>query len=168
MLDINGTIIVQIINFILMVIILSVIAYKPIMKMMKERADKIANDLDSAEREKGLAEELRKDYQRQLSDARKQAQQILDKAVQQAEISKEEILAETRLANAKLLKQAEEEITRARDKMLQEMRAQIVTLSIELAGKVLAREVNAADNERMLNDYISELKFTTAGENHVN
>ena len=151
-----------------MVIILSVIAYKPIMKMMKERADKIANDLDSAEREKGLAEELRKDYQRQLSDARKQAQQILDKAVQQAEISKEEILAETRLANAKLLKQAEEEITRARDKMLQEMRAQIVTLSIELAGKVLAREVNAADNERMLNDYISELKFTTAGENHVN
>ena len=164
MLDINGTIVVQIINFLLMVVILSFVAYKPIMKMMQERSDKIASDLDNAEKDRNLAEELKRDYQRQLNDARKQAQQILDKAVQQAESAKDDVLNVTRSENAKLLKQVQEEITREREKMFMEVRSQIVSLSIDCAAKVLAREINVADNERMINDYVSKLNFNSAGE----
>ncbi|MEI6285589.1 MAG: F0F1 ATP synthase subunit B [Bacillota bacterium] len=164
MLDINGTIVVQIINFLLMVVILSFIAYKPIMKMMQERSDKIANDLDNAEKDRNLAEELKRDYQRQLNDARKQAQQILDKAVQQAESAKDDVLNITRSENAKLLKQVQEEIAREREKMFLEVRSQIVSLSIDCAAKVLGREINVADNERMINDYVSKLNFDSAGE----
>ncbi|MFA6074957.1 MAG: F0F1 ATP synthase subunit B [Negativicutes bacterium] len=168
MLDINGTIVVQIINFLLMVVILSFVAYKPIMKMMQERSDKIANDLDNAEKERAIAEELKLDYQRQLNDARKQAQLILDKAVQQAESAKDDVLNITRAENAKLLKQVQEEIAREREKMFLEVRSQIVSLSIECAAKVLAREVNKADNERLISDYVSKLTFDSAGEKHVN
>ena len=164
MLDINGTIVVQIINFLLMVVILSFIAYKPIMKMMQERSDKIANDLDNAEKDRNLAEELKRDYQRQLNDARKQAQQILDKAVQQAESAKDDVLNITRSENAKLLKQVQEEIAREREKMFLEVRSQIVSLSIDCAAKVLGREISVADNERMINDYVSKLNFDSAGE----
>lgn len=168
MLDINGTIIVQIINFLLMVVILSFVAYKPIMKMMQERSDKIASDLDNAEKERLTAEELKRDYQRQLNDARKQAQQILDKAVQQAEAAKDDVLSATKLENAKLLKQVQDELTREREKMFVEVRSQIVSLSIDCAAKILAREVNKADNERMINDYVSKLNFDSVGEEHVN
>jgi F-type H+-transporting ATPase subunit b len=168
LLDINGTIVVQIINFLLMVVILSFVAYKPIMKMMQERSDKIANDLDNAEKERAIAEELKLDYQRQLNDARKQAQLILDKAVQQAESAKDDVLNITRAENAKLLKQVQEEIAREREKMFLEVRSQIVSLSIECAAKVLAREVNKADNERLISDYVSKLTFDSAGEKHVN
>jgi len=167
LLDINGTIVVQIINFLLMVVILSFVAYKPIMKMMQERSDKIANDLDSAEKERTTAEELKRDYQRQLNDARKQAQQILDKAVQQAEAAKDDVLSITKTENAKLLKQVQEEIVREREKMFLEVRSQIVSLSIDCAAKVLGREVNQADNERMISDYVGKLNFDTAGEKHV-
>ena len=168
MLDINGTIVVQIINFLLMVVILSFVAYKPIMKMMQERSAKIASDLDNAEKERTIAEELKRDYQRQLNDARKQAQQLLDKAVQQAEAAKDDVLSITKTENAKLLKQVQEEIVREREKMFLEVRSQIVSLSIDCAAKILGREVNKADNERMISDYVSKLTFDTAGEKNVN
>ena len=96
MIDLNATLIAQIINFLLLVALLTKFAYKPLMKALADRQAKIADSLNSAEQERAEAAKLRQEYQQQLLDARTQAQAIVEKAMRLAEQSKEEILEEAR------------------------------------------------------------------------
>jgi len=113
--DINATLIAQIINFLILVAILTKVAYKPLMKVLEDRKNKIAESMESAEREKIAAAQLKSEYQDLLVEARTQAQAIVEKAMKLAEQSKDEILESAREENARLLKIAQEEIARERD-----------------------------------------------------
>ena len=70
MVDINGTLILQFVNFIVLVLILAKFAYKPLLKVMEERRQRIAADLDEAAKAKTEAAQLKADYEAQLRDAR--------------------------------------------------------------------------------------------------
>ena len=78
MIDINATLIAQMLNFLILVVLLRAVAYKPIVKMLKEREDNIANNLKQAEDDKAEAKKALEQYQAQLADARVQAQEIMD------------------------------------------------------------------------------------------
>lgn len=155
--ELNATLIAQIINFLILVAILTKVAYKPLMKVLADRQAKIAESLETAEREKASAEELKREYQVQLAAARTQAQEIVDKAVKLAEQTKEEILEEARTENARLLKVAQEEITRERDRALSEMRNEVVALSVLAAEKVIGRNLDAEINGKLVTEFIDKL-----------
>lgn len=157
MVELNATLIAQIINFLILLAILSKVAYKPLMKALADRQAKIAESLETAERERASAEELKREYQAQLAAARTQAQEIVDKAVKLAEQTKEEILEEARAENARLLKTAQEEIARERDRALAEMRNEVVALSVLAAEKVIARNLDAETNGKLVTDFIEKL-----------
>lgn len=157
MVELNATLIAQIINFLILLAILSKVAYKPLMKALADRQAKIAESLETAEREKASAEELKREYQAQLSAARTQAQEIVDKAVKLAEQTKEEILEEARAENARLLKTAQEEIARERERALAEMRNEVVALSVLAAEKVIARNLDAETNGKLVTEFIEKL-----------
>ena len=91
MVELNGTLIAQIVNFLILVGILTKFAYKPLMKALEDRQKKIADSIDSAERERQEAQQLKLNYQQQLSDARAEAQAIVEKAEKLAEETKEQI-----------------------------------------------------------------------------
>lgn len=157
MVELNATLIAQIINFLILVAILRMVAYKPLMKALADRQAKIEESLEIAEREKASAEELKREYLAQLAAARIQAQEIVDKAVKLAEQSKEEILDEARTENARLLKVAQEEIARERDRALSEMRNEVVALSVLAAEKVIARNLDAETNGKLVSEFIEKL-----------
>ena len=85
MIDINPTLLAQIINFLILVILLKAVAYKPIVKMLKEREDKIAQNIKAAEDDEIKAKGVLKEYQERLAGARIQAQEIVDKAEKRAQ-----------------------------------------------------------------------------------
>ena len=72
-------------------------AYKPLVSMMQERKERIAKDLADAQAARNEAEQFKADYAAQIANARQEAQQIVEKAVQQAEATTREQLA--RLVN---------------------------------------------------------------------
>ena len=82
---IDGTLLVQLVNFIILVILLAKFAYKPIMKVLHERQAKIANSIESAENDEQKAKQVLAEYQKQLADARIAAQSIVDKAAKRAQ-----------------------------------------------------------------------------------
>lgn len=85
MVDINlGTLLFQIVNFFVLVGILAKFAYKPLLKVLEDRRNKIASDLDNAAQARQSAEQMKAEYEAQLSKARSEAQAIVDKAVKQA------------------------------------------------------------------------------------
>jgi len=120
--DLNATLIAQIINFLILVAILSKVAYKPLMKALADRQARIADSLETADQERSAAEQLKREYMEQLAQARVQAQAIVDKATKLAEETKEEIMQEARTEHARLLKEAREEIAREQQRAIAELK----------------------------------------------
>lgn len=157
MVDLNATLIAQIINFLILVAILTKVAYKPLMKALADRQAKIADSLETAEQEKQAAEKLRQEYLAQLAEARTQAQAIVEKAAKLAEQTKEQMLKEAREESARLLKATQEEIARERDLAIAELKGEVVTLAVAAAAKIVAQNMDDAANARIVEDFITNL-----------
>ena len=80
MIELNATLIAQILNFLILVVILRLVAYKPVARLLQQRSDKIQGDLDKAESDRKEAEATLVQYRQKLSDANVKAQEIVDKA----------------------------------------------------------------------------------------
>ena len=157
MVDLNATLIAQIINFLILVAILTKVAYKPLMQALADRQAKIADSLETAEQEKQAAEKLKQEYLAQLAEARTQAQAIVEKAAKLAEQTKEEILKEAREESNRLLKATQEEITRERERAIAELKGEVVTLAVAAASKIIAQNMDEQANSRIVNDFINNL-----------
>lgn len=163
MVELNATLIAQIINFVILLAVLKKLAWKPLLQAIEDRKNKIESDLSRAEKEKTVAEQLRAEYQQQLSEARNQAQAIIEKATKLAEQTKEQILDEARAENARLLKAAQEQIAVERDRALAEMRSEVVNLSIAAASKIIGQNLDATANAKLVADFIDKLDDQKTG-----
>lgn len=157
MVDLNATLIAQIINFLILVAILTKVAYKPLMQALADRQAKIADSLETAEKEKQAAEKLRQEYLAQLTEARTQAQAIVDKAAKLAEQTKEEMLKEAREESARLLKATQDEIARERERAIAELKGEVVTLAVAAASKIIAQNMDETANAKIVDDFINNL-----------
>jgi F-type H+-transporting ATPase subunit b len=157
LIDFNATLIAQIINFVILLALLTKLAWKPIMQMLEDRKTQIESDLANADKERQNAEQLRAEYQQQLAEARTQAQAIIEKAAKLAEQTKEQILEEARAENARLLKAAQEQIAIERERALAEMRSEVVALSVAAASKIIGQNLDANANAKLVADFIDKL-----------
>lgn len=128
MVDINGTLIFQFVNFIVLVLILAKFAYKPLLKVMEERRERIEIDLHEAAQAKEDAAQLKADYEQQLRDARAQAQAIVDKAVKVADQEAQAHVQAIREQIAREKEIAQAEIVNEREIALKQMRQEVVFL----------------------------------------
>ncbi len=157
MVELNATLIAQIINFLLLAYILKKFVFGKVLQAMSDRQARIVGNLESADRERAAAEELKREYQEQLAQARTQAQVIVEKATKLAEQAKDDILKEARAEHARLLKDAQEEIARERERAVAELRNEVVSLSIAAAGKIIGQNLDANANAKLVSDFINNL-----------
>ena len=150
------TIVAQILNFLILVLILKFVAYKPVMKMLKEREEKIARSIDAAEADEQKAKELLAEYNKQLADARIKAQEIVDKAMKRAQ-ERDASVAETRREIEQMRKAAKEDIARERERAAMQLRGEMVALSMQAAGKIIAANMDNKTNEKLVSDFIDQL-----------
>ncbi len=161
MVDLNGTLVLQILNFIVLVLILAKYAYKPLLETMEERKRRIENDLVNAEQARAEATSMKAEYAAQLQEARKEAQAIIETAKQQAEAESQAQIKELRAQLVKEKEIARQEIEREREKAMQQIRAEVVNLSVEVAAKLIGKNVSSADNTALVEDTIAKLDSTT-------
>lgn len=157
MIEINATILAQIINFLLLVILLRAVAYKPVARLLQQRSDKIRGDLDKAEADRKAAEQTLEQYKAQLSDAHKKAQAIVDKANLAARQEHDAAVEETRREIERMKLAAQTEIENERNRAFDQMKSQIVSLSLAAAGKVVSKNIDTKENDKLVNDFISSL-----------
>ena len=86
MVNFNATLIAQVLNFLILVFILAKFAYKPLMKIMDDRKNKIAGDLAAAETAKTDAESIKAEYAAKLAAARQEAQPLSTMRVKQRKL----------------------------------------------------------------------------------
>ena len=158
-----GTILAQMLNFFILVWILARFAYKPLVSMMQERKERIAKDLADAQAARNEAEQFKADYAAQIANARQEAQQIVEKAVQQAEATTREQLAAAREQIEREKERARQDIVNERDRAMNSLRNEVVSLSVAMAGKVVAKDMNSETNTKLIEDAIRQLDSKTIG-----
>ncbi|MCI6869966.1 MAG: F0F1 ATP synthase subunit B [Selenomonadales bacterium] len=164
MIDINATILAQMLNFLILVVVLRAVAYKPIVKMLKDREDTIAASLKKADDDAAKAEAALKEYQDQLANARTKAQDIVDKAEKRAQEDHEAFVQATQKEIAQMKEAAEQQIQRERQQAVEQLKGEMITLSLAAASKIVSKNMDADENEKLIGEFIDQLDKDKIGD----
>lgn len=152
-----GYLISQMVNFLLLLIILWIFLYKPIVRLLDRRREKIKTDLEEAERARSQAEGARQQYEEQLEEAKEERRSILAQAREQAEKMREEILENARAEARELVAKTEEEMDALRRQALAGAQDDIADLALAAASKVVGESLDDKDHRRLIRDFIAEM-----------
>ena len=131
--------------------------FNPVMKIITERQQEIDNLYAGANSAKSEAEALRNEYQEKLSDARSTSERIVKEAVARGQAREEDIIRKANADAAAILDKASADIAQEKKKALNDAKNEISGLAMAIAGKVVGRELNAADQEQLIDRFIDEL-----------
>jgi len=148
-----------VVNFIILLILLSVILYKPVLKTLDERQTKIKDSMEQAERIKQQVVQSEENIKTQLESARKDGQKIVAQAEQIGERLKTEAKEEARHEAESLVSKARVEIQRQRDKDVEDLRKQFADIAISAAEKVIKETLDKQKHRKLIDDVLEEAKF---------
>jgi F-type H+-transporting ATPase subunit b len=143
--------------FLILLFVLRKWAWGPILGALEAREKRIQDALDDASRERVEASKLLNEHRKLLDESRDQAQQIIVDGRKAGERLKGDIVDEARKQAGLIVDNAREDIERERDNALETLRREAVDLSISAASRVLDKEVDSAENRRLVEKYLEGL-----------
>ncbi len=155
--NINLTLIAQLITFFVFVMFCMKFVWPPIMSALEERKAKIADGLAAAEKGQHEEELAKKRAIEILKEAKDKAQDIISQADKRASEIVEESKDIARVEAERIVTAANAEIEQEAHRAREALRGQVVTLAVQGAGKVLKKEIDAKANEDLLNDLVAQL-----------
>jgi F-type H+-transporting ATPase subunit b len=156
-LGINPSLLIAfVVNFIILFVILSLVAYKPIVKMLNERQAKIKESMDQAEKIRQETARSEEEIKAHLEKARKEGQGVIAQATQIGDRLKEEAKQGAREEAESLITKARSEIQRERDKSIEELRAEFADIAILAAEKVINETLDKKRHRKIIDEVIKE------------
>ena len=131
--------------------------FKPVQNMIDSRQKEIDDLYADAGRSKAEAEELKTQYEGQLSEANAERERILKAAHQRALQQQETMLREAQEQAARTLKRADEQIELEKKQARNELKNEVSDMAVQIAGAVLARDVKPAEHEALIDSFIDGL-----------
>ena len=141
-------------NLLILFLVMKKFLYKPVKKMLEARKNEVEETYRTAEEAKSNALDLKQEYEEHLKNAKEEAGELLRSATQKAQLRSEEIMAEAQQKSAGMLKRAEEQIAHEKKQAVNEIRNEISDMAIMAAEKVVAKELDKADHERLIEEFI--------------
>ena len=129
----------------------------PVMKIITDRQQEIDNLYSDANSAKTQAEDLKSEYQLKLSDAQATSDRIVKEAVSRGQAREEEIIRKANAEAAAIMDKASADIAQEKKKALNDAKDEISEMAMAIAGKVVGRELNAADQQSLLDSFIDGL-----------
>lgn len=144
--------------FLCLLIVLGKFVWPAILSGLQAREEKIRTDLTDAEAARADAEKLKADFEERIADAHAEARKLLDSARADADQLRNKLKAETESEMANLRQRAADDIDRAKAAALQDLYATSAELATAVAGKILQRQVDDADTQRLVEQSLAELQ----------
>jgi F-type H+-transporting ATPase subunit b len=146
----------QVINFLLLLYLLNRFLFQRVFALLDERKERIGKGLEDAEAAARDRELARAERDAAVSEARKEAAEMIAAANKIATDTRNEILSEARADAEKVTARARDEITAEKDKAMGELRAQVADLALEAAAKLVRSDMNATTQRRLVEDFLDE------------
>ncbi len=139
-----------ILTFVVMMGLLAKLAFKPIGEALERRGSTIKAQLDEAERSRAEAKKLMEDYQKQIAEARVEAGKVIEEARQLGEKVRKDVVDKANSEASAIVSRSAEEIVRQKEKGIQEMKDTVASLSVQIAGRIIEKEVNEATHKQLV------------------
>ena len=144
-------------SFLLLVFLVKKFAWGNIVGILDQRAQKISEDIDSAEAARKKAEDLAQKREEALAGSREEAAAIVETAKETAEKNKAGILADAAEEVSRLKQKANKEIAQSKEDALKAIKSDVVDLSINLASKILGQSLDKEAQSQLIDNYIDKL-----------
>jgi len=143
--------------FAVLLVLLAKFAFKPIAEALDRRGETIKKSIEDADKQRAEAKKLLEDYQKQVADARNEAGKIIEEARQLGERVRKEVVEKATAESSATVQRAQEEIQRQKEKGIQEMKDTVAALSVQIASRVIEKEVNEATHHQLIENLIKDL-----------
>ena len=151
------TFVAQICNLMIQLVIFKKLLLNPVKKVIAERKAKADSQIADAQKLRTEAEAMKAEYEQNLQNARTEANQIVAAAQKTATTRSEELLGEARAQAAALKQKAEADIAQERKKAVNEVKDEIGGMAMEIASKVVEREIREADHKDLIDEFIKNV-----------
>ena len=151
------TFLAQVCNLMIQLVIFKKLLLNPVKKVIAERKAKADSQIADAEKLRTEAEAMKAEYEQNLQNARTGANQIVAAAQKTAAARSEELLGEARAQAAALKQKAEADIAQERKKAVNEVKDEIGGMAMEIASKVVEREIKEADHQDLIDEFIKNV-----------
>ena len=141
-------------NMMITFAVLKKFLFKPVKKMIDDRQAEIDTMCADADAAKQKAAELEQEYQQHLQSIRDERDTLLREATARAQKREEEIVGEARAEAAALRAAAEADIAQERKKAVNDLKNEIGGIAVDIAGKVVEREINETDHKALIDEFI--------------
>jgi len=148
--------VVFVINFIVLIVLLRLFLYKPVLKMLDERAKRTADAMEQAEATKQEYEQAKVEVQKQIEKGRQEAQAILTQTMQVGERLKEESRQEAQKQAQVIVDRTRTELEAERDKIVGDLRREFVDISISAAEKVIKETLDKEKHRKLIEETLRE------------
>jgi F-type H+-transporting ATPase subunit b len=155
--QINGTVIVELITFLIMLAILARYVYPEIVKLAEARQLAIAQQLKEAEQARAEAEQRLTEAAAKLEDARKTAQGVIDAATKSGEQLRSELKQKAEDESKRTIEAAKKEIEAERERAVQSVRNEVASLVVAATEKVIGETLDDDKHRRLIDKAIQEV-----------
>ncbi len=150
------SLIAYLLNFLILLGILYLLAYKPILRLLDQRAERIRESLAAADQARQEATSAREAIEEQINEARREGQRLLDQAREAAERFRTEEMDRARTEAETFIERAHSDIQRERDAAIQEVRANFGDLAITAAERVIRRSLDRQAHQELITQVLEE------------
>lgn len=155
---INGIdILLYIVNIVILFFLLKFLLHKPISRFLAARSKKISDSLDFAEQEKQKAIAKKEEYDKLLAASQSEAAKIVAEGHERADKSYNEAVEQGKAEARQLIARAMREIEQERRAAIEGMRTEIADMAVQLAEKILEREISLEDNRKIIDEFFEKV-----------
>src|SRR4051812_39392775 len=138
--------------------------YPAVKKAMDDRTERIRANLDNADRVRAEAQTILDEYQRQLNDARGEANRIIEEARQTADSLRRDLMARAEAEVAELRQRNQEDVRAAQERAMSELRSAVADIAVNAAEVVVRHNLDRQTNLQLVEDFINTVGTTQASQ----
>lgn len=158
LLDVNpGLMIWTVITFVILILILKKVAWKPILTALDKRESDIKESLAQAEKAKDEAKKILEENQANLAKAEEESKKIIEQSRAYAESLKEQLIKDSKDQAKKIVDEASSEIQRKKDAAFEELKGQIAEIAVNAAEKIIRGSLDAQKSKQIIDKYLNDV-----------
>lgn len=150
------TLITQVVTFVILLVVLRLVAYKPLMRMLDERSRRIKESAEQAEAVKAQSLKTEEELKQQLEQAGREGQERIERAIKAGEEIKQKAEEDAKRETEKLIVKARAEIRQERDAAVNEVRSEFADLTVLAAGKVIEKSLDKEEHQELIEKVLEE------------
>jgi len=158
-LDLNGTLLAQLIVFLLTLAVLYRLAWGPVLRALEARRARIQEGIAAAEQAKRDRERAELQYRQKLDEARREGQALIEQVTRRADALRQELEARAREQAEQIIIRARGEIDAERLRAVQELRTQVADLAILAAARVVGESLDGKKHRELIDRAIEEVEL---------